>query len=297
MSLKRMIIAALLLFVIGWALDVDKKLGFGRATGGIQLDAASAVLMDADTGEWIYLYNASEPLPPASMSKMMTEVLVLDRIKAGKLAWQDRVVVSSYAAAVGGATMGLREGQSSTVRELFEALAIHSANDAAIALAEFIAGSETAFVELMNAKVNEIGLSSGTFFANSTGLSSDDLNQFATAAAEDETVMTAKDVAKLAQYLIVIHPEVLKITKKSAVSGQGVTELRTTNEMLPGQRFGTAGNDGLKTGYTKRAGYCFTGTTVINGRRYITVVMGTQSPEARFEETKKLLTYGGGEAS
>ncbi len=296
MKWKRILLFSLFIFTLGWAVNLKDKLTFSRDYE-LELAAESAVLLDADTGEWLYMLNAQEPLPPASMSKMMTEVLVLDELKSGNLVWDDSVVVSSYAAEVGGADMGLAAGQTSTVRELFNAMAIHSANDAAIALAELINGSEADFVKRMNVKAEEIGLSADTYFANATGLSSDDLNSYAKAAAEGDTVMTAKDVALLARYLIESHPEVLKVTKKSAASNNANAVLQTTNEMLPGQRFGTKGNDGLKTGYTKHAGYCFTGTTVVDGRRYITVVMGASTPEARFEETKKLLAYGEGTSS
>jgi D-alanyl-D-alanine carboxypeptidase len=291
MNWKRIFVFLLMIFVVGWAVNIKEKLTFSKNID-LQLEAVSAVLLDADTGKWLYLQNAQEPLSPASMSKMMTEVIVLDGVQSGKLSWEDPVVVSSYAADVGGANMGLIAGQTATIRQLFDAIAVHSANDASVALAEFTAGSEAKFVNQMHAKAKEIGLSADTYFANATGLSSEDLDSYATAATDGDTVMTAKDVALLAQYLIEIHPEVLKVTKKSSVSGVGTSGLRTTNEMLPGQRFGTKGNDGLKTGYTKKAGYCFTGTTVLSGHRYITVVMGTNTPDARFEETKKLLTYG-----
>jgi len=188
--------------------------------------------------------------------------------------------------------MGLAAGQAVTVRELFEAMAVHSANDAAVALAEHAAGTEAAFADRMNEKAREIGLSEASYFANATGLSSRDLLGFPNAAADGETLMTAEDTAWLAKYLIEAYPELLKITKKSAVeAGDSAGELATTNEMLPGQRFGTKGNEGMKTGYTERAGYCFAGSTVVDGRRYITVVMGAKTPEARFEETKKLLDY------
>lgn len=289
MKLKRILVMIGLLVIVGWAVDIKGKLNFSEVAGP-RLAVVSAVMMDADSGKWIYTSNAGEPLPPASMSKMMTEVLVLDGITSGELEWEEPVVTSSYAAQVGGAGMDLAEGQTTTVRELFDAMAIHSANDATVSLAEYIAGSEDEFVTRMNVKAQEIGLTKDTYFANATGLSSDDLGSFNTAAADGDTVMTAEDVALLARYLIESYPEVLKVTKKASADGGGVN-LQTTNEMLPGQRYGTKGNDGLKTGYTQRAGYCFTGTTVIDGRRYITVVMGADTAEARFEETKKLLAY------
>ncbi|TFE29914.1 D-alanyl-D-alanine carboxypeptidase family protein [Cohnella luojiensis] len=294
MKWRRVIVLVAFVAVVGWAVDIKEKIGFTK-NDEPSLAVVSAVMMDADTGDWVYTSNAMEPLPPASMSKMMTEALLLDGIGTGELAWEDSVIASYYAANVEGAEMGLNEGQIATVKELFDAMAIHSANDATIALAEFIAGSEAEFVRRMNEKAREIGLSGDTHFANATGLSSDDLDSYATAATEGETMMTAKDVALLARYLIETYPEVLKITKQTAAAvASGNNNLQTTNEMLPGRRFGTKGNDGLKTGYTERAGYCFTGTTVVDGRRYITVVMGTSTPESRFEETRKLLAYAEG---
>lgn len=291
MKWKRLFVILAVMVLLGWAVDIRGKLSISKAPGP-SLAVLSAVMMEADTGKWIYTSNAKEALAPASMSKMMTEALVLDSIQNGELNWEDSIVASGYAAQVGGAEMGLVEGQTLMVKELFDAMAIHSANDATVALAEHVAGSEAEFVDRMNRKAQEIGLSDQTNFANSTGLPSDDLESYATAAAEGDTVMTAEDVALLARYLIETHPEVLKVTKKASASLEGEPDLlRTTNEMLPGQRFGTKGNDGLKTGYTKQAGYCFTGTTVIDGRRFITVVMGASTPEARFEETKKLLAY------
>lgn len=287
---KRLLLLMGLVFVLGWSVDLKKKLTFSKESAP-SLAVVSAVMIDADTGKMLYTSNSKEPLPPASMSKMMTEIIVLDSLQAGELSWEDPVQTSYYASEVVGAGMGLTAGQTVTVRELFDAMAIHSANDAAVSLAEYIAGSEADFVDRMNTKAQEIGLSDTTYFANATGLSSYDLEPFATAAEEGETVMSAEDVARLAQYLIEMHPEVLNVTKQVAAKVGMNERLQTTNEMLPGQRFGTKGNDGLKTGYTQRAGYCFTGTTKIGGRRYITVVMGASTPEARFEETKKLLAY------
>ncbi|MFC5403906.1 D-alanyl-D-alanine carboxypeptidase family protein [Cohnella soli] len=290
MRLKRAIVVAMLVVVavIWW---MGSRGMLGSQTNRLTITAGSAVLLDAKTGKWVYRLNADKPLPPASMSKMMTEAIVLEAIDQGKIAWNDRLSASDYAAKVGGASMGLVPGQKATVRELFFAMAVHSANDAAVTLAESIAGSESAFVERMNAKAAEIGLSANSQFANATGLPSADLEPYATAAAAGDTVMTAEDVALLAEYLVNKHPELLEVTKRPVVEVNGGESLATTNEMLPGQRFSTKGNEGLKTGYTKNAGYCFTGVTVIGGRRYITVVMGSATAEGRFEETQKLLNY------
>ncbi|WP_123040889.1 D-alanyl-D-alanine carboxypeptidase family protein [Cohnella candidum] len=293
MARKRWFALIPLAILVGWT-AAHAKLAKERDGGNpLHLEVRSAVMMDADTGEWLYAYRGDEALPPASMSKMMTELIVLDDAAAGKLSWEDRVRVSEYAAGVTGASMGLRAGQNVTVRELFEAMAVHSANDAAVALAEYAAGSEKAFAERMNRKAKQIGLSEETVFANATGLSREDVAAFEAAAADGETEMSAKDAARLAVRLIRTHPELLETTKLAfAPRTDSQAALQTTNEMLPGQRFGTAGNDGLKTGYTGRAGYCFTGTTMREGKRLVTVVMGTSTPEARFEETRKLLEYG-----
>jgi D-alanyl-D-alanine carboxypeptidase len=264
---------------------------------GVQpvIKAGSALLMDARTGEIIVEQNADEPLPPASMSKMMTEIVVLEHIGSGKIAWDDKVRTSKYAAGVEGAQIGFGPGEQFTVRELFEAMAIHSANDAAVALAEHTAGTETKFTALMNKKAKEIGLSSKTSFGNASGLSKRDLAAYAAASAKSDTVMSARDAARLARYLIQMFPEVLNLTTRNGISLQNSpVELHTTNMMLPGEPFAYQGNDGLKTGYTSQAGYCFTGTTKRGSKRLIAVVMGADTSNARFVETEKLFQYGFG---
>ncbi|MBE9913858.1 D-alanyl-D-alanine carboxypeptidase [Paenibacillus donghaensis] len=260
-----------------------------------KIEASSAVLMDVKTGKVYYEHNASTALPPASMSKMMTELLVLKNIAEGRNSWDEPVTASRYAARVTGAKIGLRPGETLPLRTMFEAMAIHSANDAAIALAEHIGGSEQAFVAEMNMMAHEIGLSSRTVFANATGLSSDDLKPFKSAASDGETVMTAKDLARMARYLIQTYPEVLKTTDQTELYiPEKKLTLHTTNAMLPGEVFAYNGNDGFKTGYTERAGYCFTGTSERNGKRFVAVVMGSKSTDQRFEAAAKMFDYGFG---
>ncbi|MCJ8010505.1 D-alanyl-D-alanine carboxypeptidase [Paenibacillus sp. KQZ6P-2] len=258
-----------------------------------KIDASAAVLMDVKTGKVYYEHNASAALPPASMSKMMTELLVLRNVKEGHNSWDEPVTASYYAANVTGAEIGLRPGDTLPLLTMFEAMVIHSANDAAISLAEHIAGSETAFVAQMNAMAREIGLSTQSVFANCTGLSSADLQVFKSASLEGETQMTAKDLAKTARYLIQTYPEILKVTEKTEVYIPEMNlTLHTTNSMLPGEAFAYSGNDGFKTGYTQRAGYCFTGTSERNGKRFIVVVMGAQDTNKRFEDATKMFDYG-----
>ena len=139
------------------------------------IKASSAILIHADTGRVLYAMHADLPLPPASMSKMMTELLVLDAVRSGQHAWDENVPISRYAAEVPGSAIGMHEDEHYTLRQLFEALIIHSANDAAVAIAEHLSGSEARFVDTMNARAKEIGLSDRTVFANASGLPAADL--------------------------------------------------------------------------------------------------------------------------
>lgn len=278
----------------GWKWAVSE---YGLPQEEPEIAARASLLMDAKTGQILHASNADEALPPASMSKMMTELVLLDRLHAGQLDWEEQVTISDYAAGVEGAQIGAEAGERFTVGELFAAMTVHSANDAAVALAEHAAGSERIFVAWMNERGRAIGLSEQTMFANATGLSSIDLAPFEAAASEGDTFMTARDTAKLAAYLVKAYPEVLDITTMRDVAvagGQAQLVLRTTNQMLPGEAYAYGGNDGLKTGYTSRAGYCFAGTTERGGKRLIAIVMGAATSEERFAETKKLFQFGYG---
>ncbi|HDX9707856.1 TPA: D-alanyl-D-alanine carboxypeptidase [Bacillus thuringiensis] len=247
------------------------------------IQAKSAILMDAETGEIIYKKNEDVPLAPASMSKMMTEYIVLEKIENGSLKWNDFVTISPNAVNSGGVKINVKVGDHLTVRELFHAMVISSANNAAIALAEHISKSEKNFTQLMNEKAKQLQLSTHTRFVTATGLA-DERNE--------ESQMTALDVAKLAQHLLKHYPGVLKITKLTSFNLHGTT-LKTTDQMLypSNKKLYFQGVDGLKTGFTDAAGYCFTGTAKQNDKRMISVVMGTNNDTRRFIETKKLLSY------
>ncbi|WP_058306110.1 D-alanyl-D-alanine carboxypeptidase family protein [Gracilibacillus massiliensis] len=260
----------------------------------IELDASSVFLINANTGQVLFEKNSDESLPTASMSKMMTELLVLEAIEEKSLAWDTTVLISDYAYAIssqpGFASVHLEKGNSYTVKELFEAMAIHSANGAAIALAEAVATTEKQFVKQMNQKAEELKLENSRF-VNSTGLDNADLGKYFSVGEFEETnTMSAQDLAKLANYLITEYPELLEtINEKQYVRNN--TTYPNTNWMLPTvTAYGLAyeGVDGLKTGYTDLAGYGFTGTVEQNGIRLISVVMGTSSKTERFEETEKL---------
>ncbi|MGP4039736.1 D-alanyl-D-alanine carboxypeptidase family protein [Gracilibacillus sp. D59] len=259
---------------------------------GIQ--ASAVILINMDDGGILYDKNIEQSLPTASMSKMMTELLVLEAIQKNEIAWEQTIAISDYAYSIsnhpGFSSVFLQKGQQYTIRELFDAMAIHSANGAAIALAEVVAGSEKDFVTKMNQKAQQIGLEQ-TNFVNSTGLNNKDLGEFySVGSATDTNWMSAKDVALLARQLIEQFPDILDVVDES-VYVFGEQTYTNTNWMLPElnkQNVGYDGVDGLKTGYTDEAGYCFAGTVKRNGERLISVVMGASSIVERFSETKLL---------
>jgi D-alanyl-D-alanine carboxypeptidase (penicillin-binding protein 5/6) len=255
--------------------------------------AISYILMDFDSGEILDAKNADQPRPPASMTKIMAAFIVLDKIKSGKIHWDDVVTVSKRAASVNEAQINLAPGEKITVRQLFIAMLVQSANDATVALAEYIAGSEEAFVNLMNKKAKELGMTH-THFHCATGL--DDRLYPDPPKTPGPHVMSAYDTAILATKLIQTYPEVLKVTSILHYTFHKGTSraMQVTNwdKMLPGLKFYYAGVDGMKTGHTDAAGYCFTGTAKRGDFRLVSVVMGTSSDDNRFIETRKLLDYG-----
>lgn len=272
---------------------------------GIHVDGA--ILIDAESGKILYEENADTPLGIASMTKMMTEYLLFEAIKEGKISWDQEYKVNDYSYAVSQdrrlSNVPLRRDGTYTIHELYEAVAIYSANAATIAVAETIAGTETEFVKLMNAKAEELGLKDYKF-VNSTGLNNSDLQGMHPqgTGAEDENVMPAKSVAKLAYHLLHDYPEVLETTKiNTKIFREGTTDaikMDNWNFMLPGFVYEYAGVDGLKTGTTNFAGHSFTGTATRDGKRIISVVMkavdskGVGSYKARFDATRALFDYG-----
>lgn len=263
--------------------------------------AESAIIVDADSGTVLYAKNENEALPPASMTKMMTEYLVLEKINNGELKWEDTTQISDFVFDISAnnnfSGIGLRKNIDYTVRELYEAMAINSDNATSIALAEMVSGSEGEFVKLMNQKGEELGLTDFKF-VNSTGLDNKSLNGLHPegTSADDTNLMSARSAALLAYHLINDFPEALEISKiPKTVFDE--TEIVNWNWMLPHdaqylKEFHYEGVDGLKTGHTELAGYTFTSTAERDGKRLITVVMKTKSIEQRFRETAKLLDYG-----
>lgn len=276
---------------------------FAMNTGVVQaeevdslgLKAEAAILVDAETGKILYEKNIDKVLGIASMTKMMTEYLVLEAIEEGKITWDQQVQINEYVHNLSKApdlsNVGLTQGEYYTVKELYEAMAIFSGNAATVALAEVVSGSESKFVELMNEKAAELGLEDYKF-VNSSGLNNSNLLGNIPAGGEnEENVMTARDTAKLAYHLLNDFPEVLETSSKSSLNFKDGREYKNFNWMLPGLIFAYEGVDGLKTGSTDFAGFCFTATAERDGQRYISVVMKSTTKNERFADTTKLLNY------
>lgn len=267
----------------------------------VDIEADSAILVDAESGKILYEKNSDLTLPPASMVKMMTEYLVLEAIDKGDIEWETTTQISDYPYSISAdpsfSGVGLTQSQDYTVRELYEAMAINSDNATSIALAELIAGSEGDFVKMMNDKAEELGMTDYEF-VNSSGLENRDLGDNYPEGTEqsDTNLLSARSSAILAYHLVNDYPEALEFSSVPTTNFDG-QEIRNWNWMLPGMpgqlaQFSYEGLDGLKTGYTDLAGYCFTATVERDGQRLISVVMKTGSEEARFAETRKLLDYG-----
>ena len=277
-----------------------------NAQAALNVNADGAILVDGETGKILYEKNADNPLGIASMTKMMTEYLLLDAVKHGKVKWDQEYSVSDLVYKMSQprdlSNVPLRKDGKYSVRELYEAMAIYSANGATIALAEKIGGSETNFVKMMNEKARKLGLKNSKF-VNSTGLNNKDYHgeQPEGTGPDEENVMSPHDVATLAFHLINEYPDVLKTASTPMkVFREGTTdriEMKNWNWMLPSLVYGYQGMDGLKTGTTDFAGYCFTGTASRDGKRFITVVQNAVNPggkgdyKSRFDETRKMLDY------
>lgn len=243
----------------------------------LNLDCKSAILIEANTKTVLYEKNADEPLPPASVTKVMTLLLVMEAIEDGKLSYSDKVRASANACSMGGSQIYLRENEEMTVEDLLKSVIIASANDAAVALAEHICGSEEAFVQKMNEKAAHLGMTN-TRFENTNGL--------------DDTVTnhltSARDIAIMSQELIK-YP---KITEYSSIWMDSIREgnftLTNTNRLI---RF-YKGATGLKTGSTDKAGFCISATAVRGEMSLICVVMGAETRDTRNSIATKLLDYG-----
>ncbi|MDP4553504.1 D-alanyl-D-alanine carboxypeptidase family protein [Alkalihalobacillus macyae] len=269
-----------------------------------EINAEAAILIDANSGKILYQKDPELTLSPASMTKMMSEYLLLEAISKNEIAWDDKVSISETIHKLSQnrslSNVPLRVDEKYTVKELYEAMAIYSANAATMALAEHLAGSETKFVEMMNAKAKEMGMTEYKF-VNSSGLNNRDLvGNHPAGGPEEENMMSARSTGLLAYNLLKDYPEVLETTSTPVKNFRDGTDdeiiMKNWNWLLPtliyANKYSVDGIDGLKTGSTDLAGYAFTGTAKQGDMRLISVVMKTDSYEARFNETAKLLNFG-----
>ncbi len=292
--INRLLIVAIIMLAI--------VIGFPSLTNAaLDTVAKTAIIVDVNTGKILYAKNENEPLPPASMTKMMTEYLVLESIDRGDITWDTTTQISDFVFDISAnnsfSGIGLRKNIDYTVRELYEAMAINSDNATTIALAELISGTEGEFVKLMNKKGEEMGLPDFKF-VNSTGLDNNSLGgRHPEGTNEDDSnLLSAKSAALLAYHIVNDYPEALDISSIPETEFEEQM-IRNYNWMLPHNtshldQFYYEGVDGLKTGNTELAGYTFTSTAKRGDRRLITVVMKAKSEAVRFKETAKLLDYG-----
>ena len=240
----------------------------------------SALLMDAATGTVLYENNAHEALAPASVTKVMTLLLIMEAVDSGRIGWEDTVTASEAAAAKGGSQVYLKVGEAMTVSDMVKSIAVSSANDCACAMAEHLAGSEGAFVDLMNKRAAELGMND-THFVNCTGLDDDP------AAKSHRT--SAHDIAIMSRELLVNHPDIKNFTTIwMDTIRDGAFGLSNTNKMV---RY-YPGCTGLKTGFTSGAGFCLSASAQREGMELIAVVMGAETSQDRFAACKGMLDQG-----
>lgn len=255
------------------------------ARAEVTIAAPSAILIEASTGQVIYEVNASERRSPASITKIMTLLLTFEQLEAGKIKLDDQVITSAHASSMGGSQVFLAEGETQTLETMIKCIAVASGNDASVAVAEHIAGSEEAFVSMMNEKAAELGMAD-THFEDCCGLSN-----------SDNHYTSAKDVAIMSRELTTKYPEVFNFTQIwmediTHETRQGTTNftLSSTNKLLKQYQWAT----GLKTGSTDKAKYCLSATATKDGIDLIAVVMGAPDYKVRFQDAQTLLNYGFG---
>lgn len=280
---KRIWIAFLCLIIFGTTFGLPQPSCADETTGGILLTCPSAILMEASTKSVIYEKVPDERRSPASITKIMTAILIFDAIEAGKISLEDEVVTSAYAKSMGGSQVYLEEGEKQTVDTLIKCIMVSSGNDASVAMAEYIAGSESSFVQMMNERAASLGMEN-THFEDCCGLTD-----------SDNHYTTARDIALMAQELITRYPQIKSYTtiwmeNITHVTMQGSKEfgLANTNKLLKQYPYTT----GLKTGSTNKAKYCVCATANKDGVELIAVIMGCPNYKDRFTEAQSLLQFG-----
>ncbi len=245
-------------------------------SGAPMVDAPAVLLMEKETGTILYEENSHEQREPASVTKVMTMLLTMEAIDSGRLSYDDIVTVSAYASSMGGSQTWMKENEQMCVRDVLKTVAVVSANDGSVALAEHLAGSEEAFVAQMNQRAAELGMED-THFVNCTGLPA------------QGHLTSAHDIAVMSRELILKHPDIRQFTTIWMDSiRNGAFQLSNTNKLV---RF-YEGATGLKTGSTDAARFCLSATAERNGMELIAVVMGAETSEKRFETAKSLLNFG-----
>ncbi len=243
-------------------------------------DCKSAIVMEVSTGDVVYALNADEPLPPASMVKMMLIYLTLKKVHDGEVSLDDVITTSAHASRMGGSQVYLKQGEQFTLREMLKAVMIQSANDAGMAIAEYIGGGKKGFVDMMNAAAAELGMKN-TIYRTPHGLPP--------SKGQKPDLVSARDLAILAREIILNYPEALKWSgMEKAEFRDGKFMMTNTNHLI--RTF--PGCDGLKTGYYTKAGFGVTATASQRDIRVIAVVMGCKKSKTRFEEAARLLRYG-----
>lgn len=246
------------------------------STSVSELKAKAYILMDASSGRVLQGNNSDERLPIASVTKVMSMLLVMEAIDSGRISLEDTVTASEYASGMGGSQAYIEPGEQYSVHDALKAVALHSSNDVTVSLAELVSGSEEAFVVEMNEKAADLGMKN-TQFKDCTGLT--DVDHFS----------SALDIAIMSRELITKHPKILEYTSiYTDTFRNGEFDLTNTNRLV---RFYT-GCDGLKTGFTRASGFCLTATASRNNMRLISVVLGEPDSNTRFAEIRKLLDYG-----
>ena len=267
--MKRFVCMLLCLFLTA-------ALAVPAAAAELTLSAPSAILMEKETGTILYAKDEHTQLQPASVTKVMTLLLVMEAIDSGTLSWDDTITASAHACSMGGSQIWLRENEQMSVEDMVKAVCVVSANDCAVALAETVGGSEEHFVELMNQRAAELGMAD-TVFYNATGL-----------PAEGH-VTSAHDIALMSRELILNHPDIRNFTTiwMDSLRG-GASQLVNTNRLLRSYE----GTTGLKTGSTDSALYCLSATAEKDGMELIAVVMKAPTSNERFADAQTLLNYG-----
>ena len=268
-------LALVCLFLPGTEVRADMSVKNSTTTESLDIQVKSAILMERSTGTVLFEVNADESMPPASITKVMTLLLVMEALDEGKLSMETKVTASEHACSMGGSQIWLEPGEEFTVHELLKAATISSANDACVALAEAVSGSEEVFVEKMNNRATELGMKNTTF-RNCTGLDA------------DGHLSTARDIAVMSSELLK-HSEIKNYSTVWMDSlRNGETELTNTNRLV---RF-YKGCTGLKTGSTDKAGCCLSASAERDGMELISVTLGSPNTDARFMAGRKLLDYG-----